>query len=179
MSTLLETPPELLSTLAEPVTPPRREIVHAGVFRRAAAQVVDFFVGAAISTMIAVPLIWAIEAVHDGLGIPEFDARLIAGVLVFLLWLVVGLILEARATSSCSGATLGKRLFGLAVLRVDGSRVTPPQALARHCAKFLSAFALMIGFMICCFNRRHQCLHDMVADTVVTRCSPKYSRKGN
>ncbi|HEX8925171.1 MAG TPA: RDD family protein [Terriglobales bacterium] len=173
MSTLLESPPNLLDPDTETPASPKQELVYAGVFRRAVAQVIDFCIGAAISTVIAVPLIWLIEAVHDDLGIAEFDARLIAGVLVFLQWLAVGLILEARATSSESGATLGKRLLGVMVLRDDGKRVTASQALARHCAKFLSAFALLIGFVICCFNRRHQCLHDMVAGTVVTRCTRK------
>lgn len=173
MSTLLESPPYLRPTAAEPPAPRQKEFVYASLFRRAAAQLVDFLIGAAISTVIAIPLIWSVEAVHDDLGIAEFQARLIAGVLVFLQWLAVGLILEARATSSRSGATLGKRLFGLMVLRDDGARATASQALARHCAKFLSAFALMFGFVVCCFNRKHQCLHDMVAGTIVTRCEPK------
>jgi uncharacterized RDD family membrane protein YckC len=169
VSTLLESPPYLHPTRAEAPAPPRADFVYPSIFRRAAAQAIDFLIGAAISTVAAIPLIWVVEAVHDDLGIAEFDARLIAGVLVFLQWLAVGLILEARATSSVSGATVGKRLLGLMVLCDDGGRVTAAQALARHCAKFLSAFALMVGFLICCFSRKHQCLHDMVAGTVVVR----------
>ncbi|HUO60470.1 MAG TPA: RDD family protein [Candidatus Acidoferrales bacterium] len=169
MSTALQLPPGVLSSGAEAVASPERELVYASFWRRVAAQAIDFCGGAALSTVVAVPLIWLVESLHDAFGVPEFKARLIAGVLVFFEWLLVGLILEAQATASRSGATLGKRLLKVRVVCDDGSPVSASQAVARHSAKFLSAFALMVGFVICCFNRRHQCLHDLAAGTIVVR----------
>jgi len=169
MSTALQPPRDLPPRAPKPVLLPGRELAYASFWRRAAAQVIDFCVGAVLSAVVAVPLIWLVESVHDILGVPEFKARLIAGVLVFFEWVLVGLIIEGKAAASHSGATIGKRLLGLVVLRDDDQPVSAMQALARHSAKFLSAFALMIGFILCCFNRRHQCLHDLAAGTVVFR----------
>ena len=69
-------------------------------------------------------------------------------------------------------ATLGKRVCGLRVTRLDGGRISLRRALGRYFAKFLSALILLIGFAMIAWTRRKQGLHDILADTLVVRLRP-------
>lgn len=87
---------------------------------------------------------------------------LIAGALVWYAyhWLLTGY---------CNGRTVGKKAFGIRVVRENGARLTPAMAAAR---------ALMTGFFVAVglttidlvwimFTRRKHALHDLAANTVV------------
>ena len=66
--------------------------------------------------------------------------------------------------------TVGKRAFGLYVVRSDGSRVGPGRALARHLLTALSAnLTLGFIFLVVAFRRDRRGLHDLICDTVVIR----------
>ena len=65
--------------------------------------------------------------------------------------------------------TIGKRLFRLYVVRSDGSRVGAGRALARYLSYFLSAFILLIGFIMIGVRRDKRGLHDLICDTQVVR----------
>lgn len=60
------------------------------------------------------------------------------------------------------GSTLGKRLFGLRVVRLDGGRVTPVQALGRSLLLCLVVPALV-------WDRDTRGLHDKALGTVQVR----------
>lgn len=74
-------------------------------------------------------------------------------------------------------ATVGKRLFGMYVVRTDGSRVGWGRALARHLLKVLLAnFAIItLGLvflaivMMIALRQDKRGLHDLICDTVVLR----------
>jgi uncharacterized RDD family membrane protein YckC len=78
----------------------------------------------------------------------------------------------AALQSSARQATYGKALVGLKVADNGGNRISFLRSLARELAKLISAFPLMIGFLLAAFAKRKQALHDMVASTVVVRESP-------
>jgi len=65
--------------------------------------------------------------------------------------------------------TVGKRLFGLYVVRSDGSRVGPGRALARSLAALFSDLILGIGYLMVLFREDNRGLHDLICDTVVVR----------
>ena len=65
--------------------------------------------------------------------------------------------------------TLGKRLFGLYIVRPDGSRVGFGRAVARYFASLLSAAIMLIGFVMIGLRRDKRGLHDLICDTVVLR----------
>lgn len=83
-----------------------------------------------------------------------------------LVLLVIGLGL---GPASPLRASPGKRLFGLMVLREDGSRVGPVRALGRTLLMVLSALPLGFGYLMAFWTKRKQTLHDSIADTVVVR----------
>ena len=66
--------------------------------------------------------------------------------------------------------TVGKRAFGLYVVRCDGSRVGFGRALARHALSIFS-FQLTMGllFLVALFREDRRALHDLLCDTVVIR----------
>ena len=66
-------------------------------------------------------------------------------------------------------ATLGKRLFGLYVVRSNGSRVGFGRAVARYFAYYLSGIILLIGFIMIGVRKDKRGLHDLICDTVVRK----------
>ena len=67
------------------------------------------------------------------------------------------------------GATPGKMICDLRVVRSDGTRLTYGRACGRYFAKMLSQFTLGIGYLMAAFDDQKRALHDHVADTRVVR----------
>lgn len=65
--------------------------------------------------------------------------------------------------------TIGKRPFGLYVVRTDGSKVGVGRALARYLAYIPSALILGVGFFMIALRQDKRGLHDLICDTVVIR----------
>lgn len=66
-------------------------------------------------------------------------------------------------------ATIGKLVFGLRILRPDGSKVGIGRALARWFCYILSLLTLGIGFLMIGFRRDKRSLHDLICDTIVVK----------
>lgn len=67
------------------------------------------------------------------------------------------------------GATPGKMVIGVKVLRPDGAMLSVARAYGRYFAKILSTLTLMIGFIIAGFDSQKRALHDMICDTRVVK----------
>lgn len=84
---------------------------------------------------------------------------------------VVGILLywPYFALMECSRyqATLGKMVFGIKVVDLQGQQISFARASGRFFAKYLSAFIMGIGFLMAAFTQRKQALHDMLAGTLV------------
>lgn len=89
-----------------------------------------------------------------------------------LLTLLLPIAYFALLESSRWQATIGKRICGLRVTRLDGRRISLPRAVGRYLGKFVSALILGIGFLMIAWTRRKQALHDLMADTLVVRLRP-------
>ena len=97
------------------------------------------------------------------------DAFELLATLVFLFGPIVYFV---AMQASARQATCGKALLGLKVADNGGNRISFLRSLGRELAKLISAFPLMVGFLLAAFTKRKQALHDMVASTVVVRDSP-------
>ena len=62
------------------------------------------------------------------------------------------------------GQTLGKKITGIHIMRVDGSSVTFIECMLRW---VLLPIDLVMGLVVICFNARHQRLGDLAAGTMV------------
>lgn len=98
---------------------------------------------------------------------------------------LVGLINSAIASCyeaffvSRVGATPGKMVCSLKVVRPDGGPVSLGRAFGRYFAKWLSAMILLIGYIIAAFDGQKRALHDMICDTRVIKAgetAPTYPR---
>jgi len=65
--------------------------------------------------------------------------------------------------------TIGKRIFGMSVVRMDGSRVGVGRALVRYLLYSLSALILLIGFIMVGVREDKRGLHDLICDTQVVK----------
>jgi uncharacterized RDD family membrane protein YckC len=66
-------------------------------------------------------------------------------------------------------ATPGKMALGLEVCDVNGNRITFLHSAGRNLGKFVSGLIMNVGFIMCGFTERKQCLHDMMAGTLVVK----------
>lgn len=80
---------------------------------------------------------------------------------------ILGWLYFAGMESSSRQATLGKSVLGIYVTDLNGNQISFLRATGRYFAKFLSAFILLIGFIMAGFTARKQALHDMIASTLV------------
>jgi uncharacterized RDD family membrane protein YckC len=83
-----------------------------------------------------------------------------------LIGLAIGAAYEVYFLSA-HGATPGKMALGLRVIRADGGPISPMLALGRHFAMWISAFILMIGYIMAGFDPEKRALHDRICETRV------------
>ncbi|MGY3266542.1 RDD family protein [Lysobacter sp. HA35] len=147
----------------------------ASRWRRLAAALVDLFFGAV--TLVPIPVAMSIA----GGGNANEPILMIAPLLMVVLLAVNLLGLERR------GQTLGKRVFRIRIVKVDGShpslsssflwRAVAPAALLVF-GTLAIALVLPFGLGVYCIplllvdglwmlGRERRCLHDLLADTIV------------
>ena len=139
-------------------------LVPAGFWRRFFAYFVDGIVQMALALAATVPLLPFLLAATDG-G-ENGGAVQVVG---WVLSLITGPLYYVGFESSRWQATPGKRLLGMAVVRVDGSRLSVGRAAARYFGRLLCSLTLGFGYLFIIWTRRKQGLHDMVAGTLVVR----------
>ncbi|WP_184545114.1 RDD family protein [Mucilaginibacter sp. FT3.2] len=71
--------------------------------------------------------------------------------------------------SSAKQATYGKQMLKIKVVDMHGERITFGKATARNLCKIFSVMTFFIGYLLAFFNKQQQCLHDMMAGTVVIK----------
>ncbi|HZN04974.1 MAG TPA: RDD family protein [Candidatus Polarisedimenticolia bacterium] len=67
------------------------------------------------------------------------------------------------------GATLGKMILRLKVVRPDGGSIGFGRAVGRYFSTWISGFTLGIGYIIAAFDDEKRSLHDRICDTRVVR----------
>ena len=75
------------------------------------------------------------------------------------------------------GATPGKMLFGLRIVRDDGSALTYWRAFGRYWADRLSNLTLYVGYIMAAFDAEKRALHDHICSTRVICPSKEAPRK--
>lgn len=138
----------------------------AAILQRAMAFILD--------TLVAIPVFYFLVITLDLAPEAAFSLG-DAGVLILLLLLAgvqaaIGFLLEALF-----GWTLGKRIVGLRVVRLDGSRLTVGAALLRNLLRLIDAsfpLGVFLGMSILMATPRRQRLGDLAARTVVVEDRP-------
>ncbi len=134
------------------------KILGAGFWSRVAAYLVDYvilFVGLFVVFLLLglLGVVTRQRAEDSGTGL---------GMLAFWLYF-------ALQESGPRQATFGKRALSIKVVTLQGVAPSFWRATGRHFAKLFSGLILGIGFLMCLFNAKKQCLHDIMANCLVVR----------
>lgn len=160
--------------MASPPLPdePSRAVPVAAVWPRALAALVDYLLVVVLVTFVF--LLGSEDAEELG---DRLDARSPSVVLsVTAILLAYFFVAEAM-----TGRTVGKRLFGLRVARLDGSRAGPGPILARTLGRLVDEQLAtpLVGLAAMVLDRRrHQRIGDRLGRTVVVRDPVAGRRRG-
>ena len=152
----------------------RSPVYYAGFWLRFVAYLIDVVV----IWIVLLPIYALIGGVF-GLSMASIarnpDASALAGSALGTLLLLEGLavvgvwLYYAFMESSTWQGTIGKKLLGLRVTDLNGSRVSFGRASGRFFGKIVSGFTLMIGYIMAGFTEKKQALHDMIAGCLVVK----------
>jgi uncharacterized RDD family membrane protein YckC len=128
---------------------PEVGVEYAGFWMRLVASIVDF-------------VILTVIGVFIGLIIEGIGAR-------FLIGLLVGIVYDVGFWVANDGATPGKMAMGIKVRMANGEPIDVGPALLRYVGYYVSAFILLIGYIMIAFTPQKRGLHDYIAGTVVIK----------
>jgi uncharacterized RDD family membrane protein YckC len=153
-----------------------RFVRYAGFVSRLLAMLIDLLIIGAIWVLGGM----AFSFIRRTSGVDEL-LTLLGGVLSWMVTFDQGLLSIVLELSSLlllnhlyftffytfGGATVGKALLGLRVVRRDGRPLRAPQAALRSLAYGVSTLLLYAGFLYILVDDRRRGLHDIVSGTVV------------
>jgi uncharacterized RDD family membrane protein YckC len=157
-------------TAFEPEEGAEEDVVLASRFLRYIAFLVDYMIlivllavfNGVVSAFVMVPLANRKEPLPDTAAVTWVFITALGGVLLAFLYF-------AAQEASRHQATLGKRLFGMRVVRIDGDDLSLGRAVWRTFVKFFGMTFLYLGWIVALFNADRRALHDFAAGTVVVR----------
>lgn len=144
-------------------------VMYAGFWLRVGAILIDgivLLVPNVVVSMVGVMMVAAVSNEADG---PSSLMPIMANMVVSLMQFGIMWVYFAGMESSKLQATLGKKLLGMRVTGPDGGKISFGRATGRFFGKQLSALILGIGFLMVGFTQKKQGLHDMMANTVITK----------
>ncbi|MCQ6960182.1 RDD family protein [Mucilaginibacter aquariorum] len=135
--------------------------------QRLLAAVIDWLIVAAAFVLVAFVVMLILL-----LALPGDDYKIIRiGISIGIVsFTPIGkIIYNVMMESGPKQGTFGKQLLKVRVCDIYGERINATQALLRNLFKYLSVATLFIGYLMAFFNKKQQCLHDMLADTLVIK----------
>jgi uncharacterized RDD family membrane protein YckC len=88
---------------------------------------------------------------------------------LFIVIPIVNFIYHIVMEASAKQGTYGKQLLKIIVCDMQGERLTIAHATGRNFAKIFSVLTLFMGYLYSFFNKQQQCLHDVIAGTLVVK----------
>jgi uncharacterized RDD family membrane protein YckC len=85
--------------------------------------------------------------------------------IVPIVYCVYHVIMEC----SVKQGTYGKQILLIKVCDLQGNRISFARAAGRNFAKLFSVATFFIGYLLSFFSKQQQCLHDMIAGTLVIK----------
>ena len=152
-----------------PVAPVAR-YQYAGFWIRVVAAIIDSIILGVVNSILQFTVLGPMTGpvrIESGNPAAVFAALGAVGVLG-TIGIVMACLYEGLFVSQM-GATPGKMVLGMKVVRPDGSRVELGRAIGRYFAKILSALILCIGYLMVAFDSEKRGLHDLICDTRVVR----------
>jgi uncharacterized RDD family membrane protein YckC len=169
--------------LREGVAPHRPLYVYGGFWIRLLATIIDNLIvgiaGGAVQLLLLGPQLKNLMNLNTQEPVPPEEVLAAFGAMMgtLALSMVVSVAIESCYESffiSRVGATPGKMVFGMKVIRPNGDPISLGRAFGRYFAKWLSKLTFYIGFIIAGFDAEKRAMHDMIVDTrvVMTNTPP-------
>ncbi|WP_040625738.1 RDD family protein [Mucilaginibacter paludis] len=134
---------------------------YFGAFdQRVLAALIDWLI---VTGVFVVPALLAVLLIGDK------QIRVILSLSLLVVVPLANLVYHIVMEGSARQATFGKKVLKIRVCNLDGSDIDTAKAAGRNLAKVFSALTFFVGYIICFFNKKQQCLHDMIAGTLVMR----------
>jgi uncharacterized RDD family membrane protein YckC len=96
------------------------------------------------------------------------SARLVIALSILAVVPVAKIIYHIVMESSPKQATYGKQILKIKVCDLEGKRISVGRSISRNLFKIFSLITV-IGYLLSFFNKKQQCLHDMMAETLVMK----------
>lgn len=97
------------------------------------------------------------------------EERIAVGVLFLPVLPIAKLIYGSLAEASVKQGTIGKRLLDIRVSDQLGNRISLSVSFARNLSKVFSVLPLFFGYLYSFLNKKQQCFHDIIAQTLVVK----------
>jgi len=156
------------------LAPALAETVPAGFWIRFGAYILDWVILTAMVTLITLP--WSEplaklqqEALAElKVPTPNYDILTQFWLISLAINLPLGLAYNTYFNGR-RGATPGKQLLGLRIVREDGSKLGYGRAAVRYLAELLTLMTFGAGYVMIAFHPEKRALHDLIARTRVVR----------
>ncbi|WP_028296850.1 RDD family protein [Olivibacter sitiensis] len=127
---------------------------------RLLACAIDYFIAAILVAPVVLVMMHKIE-----------DRQTLFTLLIYVVpfFFFIKFILSVVFESGRVQASPGKFLLHIRVVDTKGNKPSFGRVFARHAFKLFGVATFGIGFLIGFFNRKQQCLHDLLAKTLVVR----------
>lgn len=149
-------PPVVHGTGSRPQRLNRFSGIHPGFWLRFLAHFIDLFLICVAASIVVILSFLAMAS----LGVAD---EIILGGILAIVNIVVAWLYYALFESSSEQATPGKMVCGFVVTGMNGKRISFDKASGRYFGKVISMLIFPIGFVMCAFTQKKQCLHDVMA----------------
>lgn len=159
---MLQPNPEKLDCFVRVITPENVEFEYAlaGPFQRLPAFLFDVFIRVAAMFVLFIVLMFAMPFLPMG--------GMIASVAILLTYFLLSWFYGVYFETRWNGRTLGKMLFKLRVISVDGRPINGIQAALRNLLRLADLYpSPLVGLLTMIFTSRSQRLGDLAANTMV------------
>ena len=143
---------------ASSINPSAMPISYAGFWLRVSAALIDQIILANISLIFFLLLFFGFFSKNGQLMSNSEE-------IILYIFLTILVIIYFPFMESRGGATLGKKIFGIKVLKENGEPVKFFRSLVRNLFKYL----ISIGFVSAAFTEKNQALYDFFASCIVVR----------
>jgi uncharacterized RDD family membrane protein YckC len=139
---------------------------YAGFWIRAAARIVDAILLNVVFLIVRIPFGVAMFTPSVAQNPAAMMAIMAPLLLITFLSIIAAACYEIFFIAK-RGATLGKMIFGLKVIRADGSPLAVGLSTGRYFAQLINSFTLGIGYFMAGWDDQKRALHDRICETRV------------
>jgi uncharacterized RDD family membrane protein YckC len=143
-------------------TSDRTVMRYSSIRRRFWASALDGLIGGIVQLILTFALTGSLIAASNASDMSKIGPTMI----VFVLSTLFGVSYYVFFLG-WKGATPGKMMLGIKVVRPDGQAIGYGRAFLRYVGMLVSAIILMIGYIMAIFDDEKRALHDKIADTRV------------